>query len=95
MEAKLLMQVFIVSFLVMFIWATMLEEMIFGKVRILFVNLNEFYKKPFFECPICMAPHYGTAIYWLLFGNNWKEWLIVIFIAAGINTVYVKLFPEK
>lgn len=95
METKLLMQAFIVSFLTMFIWATMLEGMIFGKVRVWFSNLKEFYQKPLFDCPICLCPYYGTAIYWLLFGNNWKEWLIVIFIAAGINTVYVKLFPEK
>lgn len=95
MEAIILIKAIIISFLVMFIWASMLEGMIFGKVREWFSNLNAFYQKPLFDCPICMAPWYGTGLYWLIFGDSWKEWLLVIFIASGINTVYVKLFPEK
>lgn len=85
----------ITSFLVMFIWASMWEGMIFGKVRVWFANLADFYKKPFFDCPICQAPWYGTGLYWLIWGNSWQEWLVVVFAAAGLNAILVKLFPEK
>lgn len=87
-------KIFIISFLTMFIWATMLEGNIFGFVRTKwFKNLPEYWQKPIFDCPICLCPYYGTALYWLIFGYSWQEWLIVIFCAAGVNTVFVKLFP--
>ena len=89
-------KIFITSLIVMFIWATMWEGMIFGFVqKWAEKHLLEVLHKPLYDCPICSCPWYGTALYWLIWGNTWQEWLIVIFAAAGLNTVFVKLFPEK
>jgi hypothetical protein len=91
----MLEKILITALIVMFIWATMLEGMIFGKIRQWLAALTEFYQKPIFDCPICMVPWYGSIVYWVIWGNSWQEWLIVIFAAAGLNTVFVKLFPDK
>jgi hypothetical protein len=91
----MLEKILITALIVMFIWATMLEGMIFGKIREWFINLNDFYAKFVWDCPICMTPWYGSGVYWIIWGNSWQEWLIVIFAAAGLNTVFVKLFPDK
>jgi hypothetical protein len=88
-------KILITSFLVMFIWASMWEGMIFGRIRAILTKLPEFYQKPIFDCPICQCPWYGTALYWLIWGQSWHEWVVVIFAAAGLNAIFIKLFPEK
>jgi len=79
----------------MFIWATFWPGMIFGGIRDLLANLNEKLKQPLFECPVCMCPYYGSILYWIIWGESVKEWLIVVFAAAGMNAVFVKLFPPE
>ncbi len=89
---------FIIAFIVTFIWASMLKGNIFGFIRTkVFVALSDYWKKPVFDCNICMTPWYGTAVYWLIvlsgkWESDWKDWLICIFIAGGINTVLNKMF---
>lgn len=90
----MLEKIVITSFIVMAIWATMLEGMIFGIIRVWFANLAEKYQKPLFECPICLTPWYGSLVYWLLWGESLREWGIVIIAAMGLNTVFVKLFKD-
>jgi hypothetical protein len=75
------------SFLIFFLYAAFQPHMIFGKVRIWFASLNDFYQKPLFSCSICMCSIWGSAIYWLLWGQSWQEWLITICGAAGFNTI--------
>lgn len=48
-------------------------------------------EKPIYSCPICQVPYYGSAIYWLFLGHDWREWIVVILTAMGINSVIVFL----
>lgn len=99
----MLEKVFITSFIVFAIYATMMEGMIFEFVQKWYYKATEnwsekkaeFYAKPIFDCPICMTIYYGSAAYWLIYGNSWQEWLIVIIAAMGVNTIFVKVFPDK
>lgn len=75
------------SLLVLFVYAACQPHMVFGKIRIWFASLNEFYQKPLFSCFICMCSTWGSGAYWLLWGNCWQEWLTTICAAAGLNTV--------
>lgn len=80
----------------MAIWATMWEDAIFEFVRKSFEreSISDRLKKPIYDCPICMTMWYGSALYWLIWGNSVSEWLIVTVAAMGLNTVFVKLFPD-
>lgn len=84
----------------MFIWACFLEGMIFGFVRkFLEIRISEYLQQPLFDCPVCMTPYYGSVAYWLIvlsgkWQGDWIEWIIVILVAAGINTVFIKIFPH-
>lgn len=82
----MLEKAFIISFIVMAIWGTMLNGMIFGKLGNYIVNsLPEWISKPLCDCFFCMTAWYGTAIYWIIWGNSGKEWVIVVILAMGIN----------
>ena len=51
----------------------------------------EKFEKPIFSCPICMVPYYGSVFYWVCMGQSWREWIVVIFVAMGINSLLVRL----
>lgn len=87
-------KIIITSLLVMAIWATMWEGMIFGFVRKWGErNLGKL-REPVYDCPICMTFWYGSGVYYLLWRNSWIEWAIVVVAAMGLNAVLVKLFPD-
>lgn len=48
-------------------------------------------EKPIFSCPICMTPYYGSVFYWVCLAGSWREWIVVIFVAMGINSLLVRL----
>lgn len=84
-------KIIIISLIVIAIWSTMLNGMIFGKFgnwsdRVLPKWLN----KPLSECVICMTMYYGSAAYWLIWGNSVKEWVIVVIAAMGGTAVFAK-----
>lgn len=89
----MLEKAFIIAFLVQFIWASFLPGMIFGRVQTWFAPLRTGMKKMLFSCSICMTPWWGTGLYWLLFHQTWQDWLLTVFVAGGISTVFVKLYP--
>lgn len=87
-------KIIITSLLVMAIWSTMWEGMIFAFVRKWGeVHLGKL-REPVYDCPICMTFWYGSAIYYLLWRNSWIEWVVVVVAAMGLNAVLVKLFPD-
>lgn len=90
----MLSKILIVSFMVWAVYASMREGMIFGKVQVWFSNLRVSIKKPLFDCVVCMAPWWGTAAYWLIWGNDWKESLICAIGAMGINSIITFLIPN-
>lgn len=91
----MLAKIFITSFIVMAIYASMAEGMIFGKIRIWLSSLNDFYKKPLYDCPICMTFWYGSAIYWLIWHKSWHEWLITVIAAMGVNAIFYLLSVKE
>lgn len=75
--------------------STFWEGMIFEKIGDwLKERLPEYIQKPLFLCPICNAFWSGTAIYWIFWANDWKEWLLVCICAIGINAVIVNLINK-
>jgi len=64
-------------------------------------NFLDKLSQPLFRCPVCMAPWYGTALYWVipwprlwLPAHDWVHWLIVIICTLGLNSIVVRLFKE-
>lgn len=89
METIILKQALIISLIVIAIWATMLPNMIFGKIRD--VKMPDWLASPIYDCPICSQPYYGSIIYWVFFNGSVKEWVLVIGVAMGIATIFVKV----
>jgi hypothetical protein len=89
-------KIFVISFLVFAINYAMKDGEIFGFVgfrlsRILHHKLHN----PAFDCVICMAPWYGTIIYWLVWAEGCLEWVVVVIAAMGLNAVIINLSPAK
>lgn len=87
---------FIISMFCLFIWQTTQNQMIFEwfpgwieKHKLLYKIRN-----PLYACPICSAPWYGTAIYWIAFHHSVIEWVLVVFAAGGINTVIIRMLHK-
>jgi hypothetical protein len=82
--------------LVLSIWYTMQPGEIFGKLGLwLGVKLPAKLHPPVFECNVCMTPWYGSVIYWVLYANGGKDWLITIIAAMGMQVVLNKLSSKK
>lgn len=86
--------IILVTLVVLFIHTTTWEGMINEWVQKLAFNWSPYLKKPVFDCPICMAPWWGSAILvglglttgqWL----NWYVWILVVFAAGGLNAVLI------
>lgn len=91
----MLEQCFFLSFCVWAIHAVFWGGMILGGVGDFARNrLPMWLQKPFCECPICMTPYWGSAIYILSYGFEWKI-LMVLLGAMGINAIIVKFLPEN
>lgn len=91
----LITAVFIISMCVFAIHYTMQEGEIFGIAQKLKLGKMS---DPLRDCPVCMAPYYGTVIYSFMWGIQWNrfhEWIIVIVCSMGLNAVLIKLFPDK
>jgi hypothetical protein len=93
-------QVLIVSFIVYFIHASFWPDQIFGRVAYwLEERLPEKLTMPLFNCPICMTPWWGTLGILIahhsgvsLFPDvHWLTIMIIVFSAAGLNTVLLQL----
>lgn len=99
----MLEKIVVISFIVYAVYATMKEGMIFGFVQKWWDKFTEnwgkenadYWSKPIISCPICQVPYYGSVAYWLIYGNNWQEWIIVIIAAMGLNAIIVELSPDK
>jgi len=91
----MLEQAFIIAFIVYFIKATTWKGMIFYRPKEKLVGLPSFIRKPFFECPVCMTPWWGIAVYLLAHYSGIREFevltvarlLFTVLVSSGINTV--------
>lgn len=55
-----------------------------------------------FSCNVCMTPHYGSILYWVIPwqrigmpAHDWVAWLVVVFVAMGVNVVINKWTEKK
>lgn len=81
-----------ISFAVFAIWYSMQEGEIFGATQKL--KLGKL-AEPLRDCPVCMCPWYGSAIYWIFWHLSWQDWIMTVIPAMGLNAILVKLFPDK
>jgi len=84
----------IIALIVIAVWATFLHGMIFGKIGNFLSDENKFPKwlaKPLVDCVICMTMWWGSAAYWLIWGESGKEWIIVVVSAMGFTTIFAKM----
>ena len=89
-------KIFIISFLVFAIHYTLQPGEIFGRLGDWFYkHLPSWTHQPLYDCPVCMVFWHGTAIYWLVWATGWKEWLVVVIAAMGLNAIIVKVFPKE
>jgi len=65
------------------------EGQLFGFVRswFLLVIKCKSIRKPFFECPPCMASIWGTIFYWSIFAGGIKEWIVCVLISSILNKI--------
>lgn len=89
----------IIAFVVLFLHATTWEGMVFQIVAEKLHTLPEWMKKPLYDCPICMAPWWGSVILLLmcLHSGDWLDplsWLLLVFAAGGINTVLIHIIEK-
>ena len=88
----MLEKIFIISFWVFGFCCTFWEGMIFGKIgNWLDDRLPEWLAKPLYQCYICSCFWWGSLIYWVFLGDNWREWFIVVIAAMGVNAIISKL----
>ncbi|HUQ97171.1 MAG TPA: hypothetical protein VM010_05870 [Chitinophagaceae bacterium] len=95
----MLTSAFIIAFIVYFIKATTWKGMIFHGVIEKLNWLPKKLRKPLFECPICMTPWWGVAIYLVGYYSGLEEFnelsfrrlIFTVFAAAGINTLFLIL----
>ena len=87
-------QALIIALIVLSINYTMQPGEIFEKLgKWLEKNTPSQIHPALFECSVCMCPGYGSVLYWIIYANDWKEWLIVIIVAMGFNIVINKWSP--
>ena len=88
---------FIIAFIVYFIKATTWKGMIFYELTEKLERWPEFVRKPLYECPVCMTPWWGIAIYFTghyaglpeFADISFQRLFFTVFTAAGINTIFL------
>lgn len=84
----MLEQIIIIALIVLAVYTTMREGMIFERLGVYLENniRSEFLKKPIFACPICMTFWHGLLWYSILWGLNW--WALPVVISAmGLQVI--------
>lgn len=91
----MLESIFIVALVTLGYCCVFWEGMIFGKLGDLAENnLPEWLWKPIGGCYICACMWIGSIVYWLLYANNAKEWLLTCIGAMGVNAA-ISQFVDK
>ena len=89
-------KLFIISFIVFGIFATMQDGMIFEKIGVWVEDtVGEYWGKPIALCPVCMFPWYGSIVYWVYpWQHVWYEWVALMIAGIGLNYIFIRLFSE-
>ena len=91
----MLEQAFIIAFIVYFLKATTWKGMIFHSFKERLETLPSLIRMPLFECPVCMTPWWGVAVYLAAHYAGINEFqelsvprlIFAVLTASGINTV--------
>lgn len=89
MELIVIQRAFIIATIVIAIWCCYLPGMILGKIND--IEMPEWLASPVYHCSVCMTPYYGSAVYWVFFHQSVMDWILVIGVAMGICTIFVKI----
>lgn len=89
-------QALIISLIVLFTHASTWEGHINYWIRE-FIHPDWYWSKPIYNCPMCMTPYWGTALYVLFYSSlptpfsafPFKDWFLTIFTASGFSTIWV------
>ncbi len=93
LEKGIIVAMIIMSIHVSFSWHGMIFYFVSGWAED--IGMPKWLRKITYDCPICQVPYMGSVIYWAFLGNDWKEWIVVIFTAMGINSVIVWAMRPK
>lgn len=86
-------KIVIIALIVFAIWYSMQEGEIFGWLGRWFENnLPHQIHNPVFACHVCMAPWYGTGLYFLI--PLLPEWIPIVLAAMGLNGMASNLFAK-
>lgn len=88
-------EIIVIALIVFAIHYTMQDGEIFSFLGDLFNRLPRALHNPTYECPVCMTPWYGSALYWLVFHVSIIDWIVTVIAAMGLNAVILKLAPDK
>lgn len=85
--------IIIIALFTLFLHCTTWEGMINHWIHKVAFNWPAWIKKPLFDCPICMAPWYGSLL--ILAGlinvSTAGHAILILFAAGGLNTVLIYL----
>lgn len=87
--ANLLLVSSVTALMIVAIWVTLQEGMIFQRIGQLLQKIPyEMIRKPLFECMICMASIHGLWI-WFVFWDGGLSWSLIPYLltTCGILTV--------
>jgi hypothetical protein len=89
-------KILITNWVVFAVWVSMTDGMIFDFIGDWFDEHlpTDKLKHFIFDCPICMNSLYGSAFYWIWYGNSWKEWLVVMVASVGLAAIIIKFLKS-
>jgi hypothetical protein len=91
----MLQWIVITALIVLFLHVTTWEGMIFEIVSDKLRPLPDYIKKPLYDCPICMAPWWGSVVLTIAYLThslppfNAFQWVAILFAAGGLNTLLI------
>jgi hypothetical protein len=92
----MLEKISIITLIVWAVYAVFWDGMIFGFVsRWLSYRISPMLQKPIYACPACMAMWYGTVLYWVIWGNSFKEYAICVAGSIGLSTIILVFQPPR
>lgn len=90
----LLTNALIIALFCLFLNATTWNGQIFNFVR-KYIPPEKSISKPIYNCPICMAPWWGTIIFLVFFPSNISTWFLTIMCAGGFGVISVMIIMIK
>lgn len=86
-------KIIILSFWTIGYCCTFWEGMIFEPIaNYLNERLPKWLQMPLYGCFVCACFWWGSALYWVLWGDNIKDWFVIVVAAMGVNAALSRIF---